>query len=87
MRIIEEHFIESFSDLEDLCWSGARDTLEDIRQADLEDEFMEHLEMIFSEDEDITNTTINDYIWFERDEIYKQLGLDENGQVIDDDEV
>ncbi len=67
-------------------WSGALDTLEDIEAAEKQEEFMEHLEMIFSDREEIEDTELNDYIWFERDYIYEELGLDENGKLIEEDE-
>ena len=67
-------------------WSGALDTLEDIEVAEKQEEFMEHLEMVFSDREEIEDTELNDYIWFEREYIYEELGLDENGKLIEEDE-
>ena len=78
MRIIKE--LNGFYDLKDNSWSGAIDTLEDIEKAELEEEFMEHLENIFGEDIP-TETELNDYIWFERDAIYSELGINENGEI------
>lgn len=78
MRIIRE--LNGFYDLKDNSWSGAIDTLEDIEKAELEEEFMQHLENIFGEDIP-TETELNDYIWFERDNIYSELGLNENGEI------
>lgn len=86
VKTINEYGNNDFYNLFENSWSGAKDTLEDIIKAELEDEFMEHLEMVFGADEEITDTELNDYIWFERDEIYSSLGLDENGEVINDDE-
>lgn len=86
VKTINEYGNNDFYNLFENSWSGAKDTLEDIIKAELEDEFMEHLEMVFGADEEITNTELNDYIWFERDEIYSSLGLDENGEVINNDE-
>lgn len=80
MRIIKE--LNGFYDLKDNSWSGAIDTLEDIEKAELEEEFMQHLENIFGEDIP-TETELNDYIWFERDTIYSELGLNENGEIED----
>ena len=65
-------------------WSGALDTLEDIENAEKQEEFMEHLDMVFSDREEIEDTELNDYIWFERDYIYEELGLDENGKLIEE---
>ena len=74
-----------FYNLYDNSWSGALQTLDDIKNADLEEEFMDYLEGLFGEEE-VEDTTLNDYIWFERDEIYEALGLDENGELPKEDE-
>ena len=63
-------------------WSGALDTLKDIDEADKEDELMYLLEEVFA-DTIPTETEVNDFLWFERDYIYENLGLDENGCLID----
>jgi len=80
-----EYDKNDFYRLYDNSWSGARDTLDDIKNADLEEEFMDYLEGLFG-DEEVEDTTLNDYIWFERDEIYEALGLDENGELPKEDE-
>ena len=80
-----EYGKNDFYNLYDNSWSGARDTLDDIKNADLEEEFMDYLEGLFG-DEEVEDTTLNDYIWFERDEIYEALGLDENGELPKEDE-
>lgn len=75
--------INGFYELADMVWSGARDTIADIQNANKETEFMNFLEMVFC-DEIPTDTTVNDFIWFERDYIYENLGLTENGELIED---
>ena len=80
-----EYSKNDFYNLYDNSWSGARDTLDDIKNADLQEEFMDYLEGLFG-DEEVEDTTLNDYIWFERDEIYEALGLDENGELPKEDE-
>lgn len=80
--------INDFYALADMVWSGARDTIADIQNANKEDEFMNFLEAVFC-DEVPTDTEVNDFIWFERDYIYESLGLTENGELPeeeDDDE-
>ena len=69
-----------FEELKDNSWSGAVDTLEDIEKSDKEEELIELLEQVFF-DEIPTDTEVNDYLWFERDEIYSNLGLNENGEL------
>lgn len=71
--------INSFSDLERLCWSGAQSTLAEIREAGKEDKLMEALEMIYADGETPTLTQINDTLWFIDDDSFlkEQLGLGE----------
>lgn len=70
--------INNFSDLERLCWSGAQDTLAEIREAGKEDKLMEALEMIYADCETPTLTQINDTLWFIDDDSFlkEYLGLD-----------
>lgn len=74
--------MDDFRTLKNNSWSGALDTLKDIEEADKEDELMYLLEDIFY-DTTPTETEVNDFLWFERDYIYVNLGLDENGRLID----
>ena len=74
--------MDDFRTLKNNSWSGALDTLKDIEEADKEDELMYFLEEIFT-DTIPTETEVNDFLWFERDYIYENLGLDENGRLID----
>ena len=46
---------------------------------------MKYLDEMFGADE-VGDTELNDFIWFERDTIYDYLGLDENGEIPKDDE-
>ena len=64
-------------------WSGAEDTVKDVRAAGKMDELQEIIEEQFS-DCVPTATQINDFVWFERGYIYLRLGLDENGNPEDD---
>ena len=75
--------INGFYELADMVWSGAVDTIADIQNANKETEFMNFLEAVFC-DEVPTDTTVNDFIWHERDYIYENLGLTENGELIED---
>ena len=60
--------IDTFDELYDLCWSGALQRLDEIRDLYLKDEFMEYLSDILSYSKDLTLTDINDFIWFEVDD-------------------
>ena len=75
--------INSFYELADMVWSGAVDTIADIQNADKENEFMNFLEMVFCDDVP-TDTKVNDFLWFERDYIYENIGLTEDGNLPED---
>mgnify|MGYP005763028855 FL=1 len=70
--------IDTFDELYNLCWSGALQRLDEIRDLDLEDEFMEYLSDILSYSKDLTLTDINDFIWFEVDEWIEEHKGEEN---------
>lgn len=70
--------INGFYELADMVWSGAVDTIADIQNANKENEFMDFLEMVFCDDVP-TDTKVNDFIWFEREYIYENIGLTDFG--------
>lgn len=71
--------IDTFDELYDLCWSGAIQRLDEIRDLNLKDEFMEYLSDRLSYSKDLTLTDINDFIWFDCDEwIEEHKGGEEN---------
>ena len=72
MKIMKEY---DFEELYKDSWSGAINTLDTIMENDMENELMEHLESVFS-DQIPTETEVNDYLWFESDYIYECLGID-----------
>lgn len=78
MEVIKEY--GNYYDLKDNSWSGALDTLKDIENADKEDELMQHLEDVFY-GETPSETTVNDYLWHDREKVYEALGLNENGEI------
>lgn len=67
------------NELYDMSWSGGRDTLDNIFEHDREEELMNLLEEVFF-DEIPSDTEVNDFLWFERNMIYQNCGLDENGE-------
>lgn len=79
-----EYDTNDFTKLYDNSWSGATQTLDDIKDVDKEEEFMNFLEQVFTDEVDAT--TLNDFIWFEREYIYENLGLDENGELINNED-
>ena len=85
VKTINEYDKNDFGRLYENSWSGAKQTLDDISNANLEEEFMQYLDEMFGADE-VGDTELNDFIWFERDTIYDYLGLDENGEIPKNDE-
>ena len=67
-------------------WGGACDTIKDIREAGLGEEFNRHIEETFMFDEEPPrDVDINDYVWHDRASVYDALGLDEDGKLPDED--
>lgn len=66
MKIIEETRLENFK-----AWSGGKDTMDDLSHSDLE-RLEEHLEELYPDG--MTDTQLNDILWFERDWIAETLG-------------
>lgn len=84
MEVVKKTYYDEndFYLLKENSWSGALQTLDDIERNELEQEFMFLLENIFPDEVD--ETELNDFIWFDRDYIFEQLGLDENGEKIEE---
>lgn len=55
------------------AWAGGEVTLKTVRERGGIDQLTELCEEVFSESTP-TETQINDFLWFERDYIYKTLG-------------
>ena len=72
MKMYKEY---DFDDLVKDCWSGAQDTLTAIRENNKVDDFMSYLDSI--EADTIPSLgEINDWLWFGKDDILKDLGID-----------
>ena len=68
------------------AWSGGIYTKNKIIEAGLGDAFNRLIDEIFLGKEYITDTEMNDLLWFEADYIFQNLGLDENGDRIEEEE-
>jgi hypothetical protein len=53
------------------AWSGGKDTLDTLIEKGVCDEVEDFIEQCFT---DPTDTDINDFLWFERDQIAEYLG-------------
>ena len=69
-----------FYDLLDNCYGSAKDVLQMISDADLEDDFMELLDEIFPDNEDNppSITDVNDLLWFDSNSVLDTLGIFED---------
>lgn len=82
MRVCREI---DFNDLQNMVWSDAEDTIENIANANMEDELMGLLEEMFMETVP-TETEINDLLRYDSEYIYETLGLNEDDEVEEEDE-
>lgn len=66
------------------AWSGAKDTKEMILNNNKGDEFDALIEEIYPDG--LSETQLNDILWFESDWIFEQLGISENEEETEDEE-
>lgn len=69
--------INNWYDLKAQSWSGALQTLEAIEEKGKEEEFIELLNDLISNEEDgkMEETALNDFIWFDTDYIEECLNI------------
>lgn len=77
-----------YYDIKEETWECEK-VFENIENAEKEEEFMnlleEYQELMNGDSEEIpTITELNDYIRFQTNEIYEYLGLNENGEIEDE---
>ena len=58
-------------------WSGAKDTIEDVKKAKKMNELQTLIEDYFA-NQTPTETQVNDFVWFQRDFIFEQLEISIN---------
>ena len=87
MSITIKRDIDDFSELRNLTWC-CEFTLNAIEKANMEENFIAHLEEIFfmNDSEIPTMTELNDYIRFETETIFECLGLNEDGELEEEEE-
>lgn len=71
MKYTQEFNVDTFP-----WWSGAKDTIVEVRKAKKIDELQTYIEEAFSR-EMPTATQLNDYVWFNQENIYKVLGIND----------
>lgn len=72
MKYTQEFNVDTFP-----WWSGAKDTIAEVRKAKKMDELQMRIEEAFSR-EMPTATQLNDYVWFNQENIYKVLGISDD---------
>lgn len=70
MKITSEISISDFE-----SWSGAKDTQRRIIEEDKENEFDNLIESLYPDG--LTETQLNDILWFESEWIFESLGISE----------
>lgn len=71
--------IYDFNDLYNTSWGGAIDTLDTIKENNKEDELLSLInDILEGYDGGLHRTQLNDYLWFDRDDIYESLGIEED---------
>lgn len=66
------------------AWSGAKDTKQTILKNGLSDEFDSLIEELYPDG--LTDTHLNDLLWFESDWIFEQLGINEDEESLTDED-
>jgi len=72
MKTINEN--QTLADFD--AWSGAKDTKQTILDNGMAEEFERLIEELYPEG--LTETQLNDLLWFESDWIYESLGISED---------
>ena len=83
-EVYTKEYIGSFDELYSSSWGAAKEVLDNIYDADKETQLMDYLEDLGPEDNPIGRTELNDFITFQDEDIYNSLGLDENGDSLDE---
>ena len=69
MKYSQEFNVDTFP-----WWSGAKDTITEVRKANKMDELQAHIEDVFFKDVP-TATQLNDYVWFNSKDIFNAIGI------------
>lgn len=79
MNVYEEKYFEDLYDLKEICWSGAIDRIDEVLEMSEEkqEQFIEYIKEMLGEEEHLSTTTLNDFIWFECDDFIEELKEEE----------
>lgn len=77
--ITKVYEVYDFNELYNSSWGGAVDTLKTIEENEKEDDLLALINDVLSwYDGGLDRTQLNDYLWFDRDDIYNSLGIEED---------
>lgn len=66
------------------AWSGGTDRLKEIIELDIVEEAQEYIESIFEDEKAVTETDINDILWFEMDDFIEEYSIARAEEILDD---
>lgn len=69
--------VNDFQELKENSWSGAIPRLDEIEENEKEEEFLDLVnELISSSENGWTDTQLNDFIWFDDEYYFNELGME-----------
>lgn len=68
--------IETANEVRNMVWSGAKDTVEYLTDEEIEQVLTILEDCFYGCGEDVTETTLNDFFWFEDETIAEWLGYE-----------
>ena len=88
MIITVKKTVSNIYDLEKICWAGALTRVKEAIEGGYGDELYNLVQEYYCIDSDeVDDVAVNDFIWFDSDDILQEQGvLDEDGNYIDDEE-
>lgn len=84
MNVYDELYFDNLSDLKEICWSGAIQRIEEVEELDndKQQEFVDYVIEMLEDNEHLSTTTLNDFIWFECDDFIEDLKGEEEEEDI-----
>lgn len=65
------------------AWGGGADRLKEIIELDIVEEAQEYIESIFEDEQAVTETDINDILWFEMDDFIEGYLIERSEEILD----
>ena len=81
VKIMKE--IETFEELQDICWSGALKQLEQVEKKGLEQALIDLLEELSDYQPFESETQLNDFIWFELGDLMHLWDAEEDEDIVE----